>query len=259
MKKAANCLLLFLAGSMCQCTPLPSRPSPRQGSPYDVEVAQLFSGLGKTRPKASPQMPDALLVIAKDATQLTDVVQTEVGTWTIGSRDLILAPASDQSSLGIYGFLKKVGFLRKVTLEPRKGDPGAKPVEAIQVETIGSQDQLHTRWFVALVHKDLSIPKAYRIPYELRIAGIQVTDKTIHVRIEGKLEYEWVDVEVQAEPTFLNVAVATLKSSTPEFWPEHVEVYTNGRRGYPKLPLRIRLGDKFLKEPEPVLDIDARR
>lgn len=214
-----------------------------QVSERDTRFHGLFQGLGVINPEYSRTQDDAILIVARSPAQLTDVAHASSGIWTIESHTLRLAPVSGASALGIWG--------RRLAGDPELPkwlDPHLAPQKTDSLVSHLASRTSTTNWFMALVHKSPRVPRDYRI---VRVA---ITEKTLRVFIEGTPKYERLDPEADGN-AFLHVGTATQQESESEFWPDRVEVYTNGMRGYPKLPMRILLGDKFLKDTEPVLEV----
>lgn len=239
MKKLVVMLSLILS---CSCP----HPDTSLISPKTIGVHNLFMGLGHLNPELSPASEDVVLIITRNARELTDCLKPAQGTWSVYSRHLGIAPLENGRTLGIWtGPNIDAPQRPKWVMDQLWPSPKAALVEKIEL--------LGVSWLVAIVHKHKELQVG------LRIREIAIEGNLLKVMMGGLPRYAHQDVEQEGNAFVHLCYTDPIQSNRGEpayydnYWPERVEVYTNGKRGYPGLPLRIRLGSEFLKGHEPVL------
>ena len=165
-----------------------------------------------------------------------------------------------------YGEISVTGRIRMRSKGPREGlnfiiedHPGShvkfKPWFDNQKEkdgiVIGAQHfhQPHERIILIALYDRSGL-----IPDKLRIKEVGFADqgRTLKVFISGSTRRKLVDPELDGPHGFLHLTKIILNENQQDSWTGNVEVYTNEKRGYPKIPLQVWLAGKPQAELEPV-------
>jgi hypothetical protein len=218
----------------------------KQPSAIIAAFEEAFVGDGMVNPGESAAREDAVLVVTRNATDLMDVTFPLEGTWRVHSGTLRCAPVGEGTQLAL---LVQTNAVAPVTPNWLQSYALSKPS---LVGMIGAGDLGGLRLYIALCHKARMVPSSYRV---VRVSG---TESVLRVFIEGSNDLRRIDVEGSAN-AFLTFGYAVIDTSSDaaSSWPAAIEVYTNGKRGYPSVPLRVRMGKAFRSDPEPTLKTDS--
>jgi len=208
---------------------------------YGVE--ELFTGLGRLNEAAVKAPSQATLLLMRDGAEVTQQVQTQSGTWTLRSDRLRLA-AGSHKGLIIWSRFGEAEFA--IQEWPREGSPH-KPAAAEDVPLIPNAAQ--RTMFLALVVGGQSAPSRLRITRVSRSGG------TAKVEITGSTKLLPFDPESPGVVVAL-YAVSGVGGDAADIWPRQVEVWTNGKRGFPHVPLHVKRGEEFQPQAEPAFRID---